>query len=199
MQKYKNLTKSVHLISVHLFIWNLALEILCDDSPLWIFLGKKIDMYYVSCVITLFSLIILGIFIILWFFLCKLRHHLEKVWILVLGILILGFILVYFSSKAVLPDMSKYNKPAGKPMNAEVQMTLKNFQRGKSKDYRYKLQRRITNCNYLHPNVFCVIFAIWIFFCYCCSDPKVTIEILVIKAVLTQQTSTYLNPVVQTV
>ena len=112
---------------------------------------------------------------------------------------ILGFILVYFSSKAVLPDTSKYNKPAGKPINAEFQMILKNVQRGKCKNYCYKLQRRITNCNYLHPNVFCVIFAIWIFFCYCCSDPKVTIEILVIKAVLTQQTNTYLNPVVQTV
>ena len=112
---------------------------------------------------------------------------------------ILGFILVYFSSKAVLPDTSKYNKPAGKPINAEIQMILKNFQRVKCKDYRYKLQRRITNCNYLHPNVLCVIFAIWTFFCYCYSDPKVTIEILVIKTALTQQTDTYLNPVVQMV
>ena len=39
---------------------------------------------------------------------------------------------------------------------------LKNMQRRKCcRDYRSKLQRQITNCNYLHPDVFSVTFAIW--------------------------------------
>ena len=49
-----------------------------------------------------------------------------------------------------------------------------------------KFRKNITNYNHLLLNVFFVIYAIWIIFYDCYSDPKITVEIQVIKAIFTQ-------------
>ena len=66
------------------------------------------------------------------------------------------------------------------------------------RDYRNKLQRQITNCNYFHQNVFSVIFTIWIIFYYCYSNPKIDFECQVIKTIFTQERNTYSKSVKET-
>ena len=82
---------------------------------------------------------------------------------------------LFLFSEAVLQGVSKHN-PTKKQLDSEIQVTM--FENLKKRtccrDYRNKLQRQITNQNYLHQNVFSVIFAIWIIFYYCYSNPKRT-------------------------
>ena len=76
---------------------------------------------------------------------------------------------------------------------------LENLQRRKfCSDYRSKLERQITNCNYLHQNVISVIFGIWFIFLYCYSNPKIPVEFQVIKTILAQQSNTYSKSVIKT-
>ena len=78
-------------------------------------------------------------------------------------------LLVVFFSEAVLQGVSK-NNPTKKQLDSEIQVAV--FENLKKRTCCKKLQRQITNQNYLHQNVFSVIFAIWIIFYYCYSNPK---------------------------
>lgn len=85
------------------------------------------------------------------------------------------YILLLLFSEVVLLGVSK-NNPINKQIDAKIQVMhqFENLQRRKRcRDYRNKLQKQITNCNCLHPNVFFVMFSVRIIFFYYYSDPKI--------------------------
>ena len=159
------------------FMWNFKVIFGCFGKLiLWNLFWYKIDMFNISCVISLLFMTVsvqdstiracFRIKLLTFFWKCSFQAHygmcwkelsfriiatspiyvMLKEWIRLLWIL---HVVVYFSSEEVLQDLSK-NNPTKKQIDAEIQMTLKNtpVQKGTEEKMLYRLSPQITKPSY---------------------------------------------------